>query len=338
VGGLHALARETDWDPGGADYIVGTSAGSMVGALSSSGVPPWYMVAHSLGETDDDASRNGSSRAGGATYRLHRGVPALGPGSWRLALASLARPYKYSPAAVLAGWLPSGLISSDPLRETVREVAGDGWAPHPNMWIMACDYATGRRVAFGRDDAPASPSLADAVAASCAIPGFYRPVDIAGRRYVDGGIGSMSNLDQLAGLGLDLVICLNPTSSLHAPEPRTLGDRAAAVLRQDSGRRLGREAARVEASGTKVVLIQPAIQDLDAMGTNLMSTSRRNEVIDVAFETVTHHLRTPEMREQLAGLPPGDPLLVRRPPGAIPAGVDFAELARRRWERARRAA
>src|ERR1035441_8012895 len=50
TGALHALATETGWDPGSADYIVGTSAGSMIGALIASGIPPWFMVAHSAGE------------------------------------------------------------------------------------------------------------------------------------------------------------------------------------------------------------------------------------------------------------------------------------------------
>ena len=327
VGALQALASETGWDPGSADYLVGTSAGSMVAGLSAAGVPPWYMIAHSAGETGE---ADEGSRAGGTVYRLHRGRPDLGPGSWRLAIASLARPYKYSPAAVLAGWVPSGIVSSEPLKDAIRRVAGDDWAPHPNLWIMACDYETGRRVAFGRDDAPAA-SLAGAVAASCAIPGFYRPVDIGGRRYVDGGVASMSNLDVLAGRGLDLVICLNPMSSLHAPEPRTIGDRAAAVLRQASGRRLGREAARVRETGTDVVLIQPAIQDLDAMGTNLMSTTRRNEVTEVAVETVTAHLRTGQMRARLGALPPGVPDLVRQPPAPLRERPDFAELAATRW-------
>jgi NTE family protein len=191
VGGLHALATETGWDPGSAHYMVGTSAGSMVAALSACGVPPWFMVAHSAGETPDPEGNGEATRSAGATFRLERRVPTLGPGSWRLALASLARPYRYSPAALLAGWLPRGIVSNEPLKATIRRVAADGWAPHPNLWIMACDYETGRRVAFGRADAPEA-SLADAVAASCAIPGFYRPVEIGGRRYVDGGMWSIS--------------------------------------------------------------------------------------------------------------------------------------------------
>ena len=331
VGALNALSDELGWDPGSADYLVGTSAGSMIAGLTAAGLPPWFMLARSAGEIADDRPTPAQDgRNGGAVYRLHRGVPALGPGSWRLALASLARPYRYSPASVLAGWIPRGLISSDPLKETIRVAAGDVWPPHPNLWVMACDYATGRRVAFGREDAPPA-SLADAVAASCAIPGFYRPVRIGGRRYVDGGIASTSNLDVLAGRGLDLVICLNPMSSLHAPSPRTLGERAAGVLRQASGRRLGSEAKRVRAAGTHVVLIQPTIQDLDAIGTNLMDTKRRHDVTRLATETVAKHLRDPEIRARLSELPAGQAELLRRPGGPIPPRLDFAALAAERW-------
>ena len=337
VGGLHALATETGWDPGSSEYVVGTSAGSMVAALSAAGVPPWFMLAHSAGETAGASEGReppgvGTTRSAGAAFRLHRGAPALGPGSWRLALASLARPYRYSPGAVLAGWLPRGFISTEPLKDTVRRVAGSGWAPHPHLWIMACDYENGRRVAFGREDGPLAP-LADAVAASCAIPGFYRPVEIGGRRYVDGGVASTSNLDVLADRELDLVICLNPTSSLHAPQPRALGERAANALRQASGRRLGREARRIRAAGTELVLIQPAIQDLDAMGTNLMSRGPRNRVIEVAVETVSRHLHEPEVRARLKALPAGNPALVRRPSGTLDAPPNFAALARSRWKR-----
>jgi NTE family protein len=222
------------------------------------------------------------------------------------------------------------VISADPLKQTIRRVAGSRWAPHPNLWIMACDHETGRRVAFGREDAPPA-SLADAVAASCAIPGFYRPVDIGGRRYVDGGVCSTSNLDVLAGLGLDLVVCLNPTSSLDAPQPRTVAERAAGVLRTASGRRLGHEAKLVRAAGTEVLLIQPTVQDLDAMGTNLMSSRRRHQVIDVAVRTVAERLREPSVRDLLASLPAGNPKLVRASSRPVTHPPDFPRLARERW-------
>src|SRR4051812_6504281 len=215
VGALHAIATETGWDPGSADNVVGTSAGSMVGALLACGVPPWFMVAHSSGEDIDVSDARGGSaatadRSAGAVYRLERGFPAIGPGSWRLAMTTLARPRRFPPppplarrpphrpssapplqgtpprarrgplapppprrfppAAVVAGGRPDGPISAQPLKDTVRRACSGHWAPHPGYWSMALDYGSGRRVAFGRDDAPDA-ELPDAVAASCAIPG-----------------------------------------------------------------------------------------------------------------------------------------------------------------------
>jgi NTE family protein len=324
-GALHAIASETGWDPGSADYVVGTSAGAMVGALLACGVPPWFMVARSAGE--DIAGMLDVDRSDGSSFWLHRGVPVLGPGSWRLALSSLARPYKYSPAALVAGWLPRGLISTEPLKALVRRVCDQPWAPHPNFWAMAVDYGTGNRVAFGSEKAPPA-ELPDAVAASCAVPGFFRPVHITGRRYVDGGVHSASNLDVLAHEELDLVIALSPMSSLHAGAPRTLGERAAFAIRQASGRRLGGEAKRLEGVGTEVVLIQPTVHDLDVMGSNLMNRSRRAQVVETAVETVTDHLRRSTVAKRLAQLPPGVPALVRRPRGR--AKVNFLEGARAR--------
>src|SRR5438105_10898329 len=81
TGGLYALAQETGWDAATADYIVGTSAGSMIGSLAAVGVPPWFMVAHSAGEIFDgllDARGEPvahADRSAGANFRLHRGFP-----------------------------------------------------------------------------------------------------------------------------------------------------------------------------------------------------------------------------------------------------------------------
>jgi NTE family protein len=332
TGTLHAIARETGWDPGSSEVIVGTSAGAMVGALLACGVPPWFMVAHSAGENFaglrdlTGAPASSADRSGGARYTLHRGLPGLGPGSWRLAASSLARPRRYSPAALMAGWLPLGPVSTEPLKDTIRRVCEEGWAPHPGFWAMCVDYRTGRRVAFGREGAPPA-ELPDAVAASCAIPGFFRAVDIGGRRYVDGGLTSASNLDVVADEGLDLIIALNPMSSREAATPETLGERVAGAIRRDAGRRLGAEAKRLRAAGATVILIQPTAEDLDAMGDNLMSRGRRNLVIDTAVQTMTDQLSGSTLGERLRRLPRGLPALVRRPPGAASSWPDFRELA-----------
>jgi NTE family protein len=215
---------------------------------------------------------------------------------------------------MLAGWLPRGFISNEPLKDTVRRVVPEGWTDHPSFWAVACDYANGRRVAFGRDDAPEA-ELADAVAASCAIPGFYKPVEIAGRRYVDGGLWSTSNLDIVRNEELDLVICFNPTSSLHPPFAWNPAERVASVMRGASGRRLGTERRKLVAAGTEVVLIQPVGEDHAVMGPNLMSSKNRNPVIQTAIRTVRDQLRRPGVRELLAELPEGPDHKIREPDG-----------------------
>ena len=320
TGGLEALATETGWDPASADYVVGTSAGSMMGGLLTSGVPPWFMVAHSEGRifdglvSPDGRPQSTADRAAGASFKLARAVPRIGPGSWKLIGRSLAAPGLHRPPALLAGWLPEGVISNEPLKDTIRRVVPRGWNDHPNFWAVACDYATGRRVAFGREDAPEA-ELADAVAASCAIPGFYRPVRIGGRRYVDGGLWSTSNLDILCDYGLDLVVCLNPTSSLHPPFAWNPVERVAGMMQSMSGRRLGSERKKLRARGTEVVLIQPTPEDHAAMGPNLMSRKNRNPVIRTAIRTVREQLQADGVRQLLEVLPEGEPHKVREPDG-----------------------
>src|SRR5215208_352157 len=56
--------------------------------------------------------------------------------------------------SLVAGWLPRGVISTEPLKDTIRRVVDEGWSDHPAHWVMACGYAKGHRVAFGRGDAP----------------------------------------------------------------------------------------------------------------------------------------------------------------------------------------
>ena len=310
---------------------MGTSAGSMIGALCASGVPPWFMVAHSRGEVfdgvvDADGRPAGEAdRAAGARFRLQRALPPIGPGSWRLALRTLSNPGRFTPATVFTGWIPRGIFSTESLKDTIRRVVPGNWSPHPNLWVVACDYETGRRIAFGRAGAPKA-DLADAVAASCAIPGIYHPQTIAGRRYVDGGIYSTSNADLLRDEGLDLVVCFNPTSTLHPVRAINPRDAFNIVFQRASGRRLGSESKKLRAAGTEVVLIQPKGEDLEAMGPNLMSSRRRNEVIEVARRTVAEQLDEPRNRELLAGLPAGDPRKVHRPEGPPSEWPDWREL------------
>jgi NTE family protein len=321
MGALEALEAETGWRAADAEQIVGTSAGAVIGALAAAGVPPEYMSAYAAGETLDDVAEaearaaETAVKASAGDYHLHWALPPIGPGSWRLAMTTLLAPHRHSPAAMLAGWLPRGFISTAPIREVVETFIAEEWPSKTRFCAVAADYGTGRRVAFGADGAPPA-TVAEAVAASCAIPGFYHPVTVAGRRYVDGGICSVSNLDLLCDAGLDLVICLNPMSSLTQATGGSPADRMAAIMRSAAGRRLGHEARKLREAGTRVLILQPGEQDVSLMGFNLMSGGRRLEVMEQARRSVAKDLRG--LRARSAPLPERTPRRRRRTAAARP--------------------
>jgi NTE family protein len=295
IGALEALEAETGWHAADADRIVGTSAGAVIGALAASGIASEYMGAYAGGRTlegfveAESRAETMGARLIGTEYRLQRALPPIGPGSWRLALNTLLHLRRHTPATVLAGWLPRGFISTAPISGLIDSFLRQDWPDHPAFWTVAADYGSGKRVAFGREDAPAA-KVAEAVAASCAIPGFYHPVKIAGRRYIDGGICSTSNLDLLCGAGLDLVICLNPMSSVVPVRGGSPADRFAALMRGAASRRLGHEARKLREEGAEVLILQPGRHDCALMGVNLMSGARRVQVMEQARTSTAREL------------------------------------------------
>jgi NTE family protein len=307
IGALEALESETGWRASDAEHIVGTSAGSVIGTLVASGIPAEYIAAYAGGRSLDGIEpppglevdvAELAARESGEGYRLALALPPIGPGSWRMALSTLRKPFRHPASAVVCGWLPRGVVSTAPISRIVDKFVDGEWPDHPNLWIIGCDYRTGRRAVFGREDGPPA-HIRDAVAASCAIPAFYHPVRIDGKRYVDGGICSLSNADLLCGRGLDVVVVLNPMSSLaSAGGP---AQRVAAIMRGAAGRRLGHEVRKLREEGTEVVVLQPAAEDLEVMGANLMARGRRVEVMEQATRSTALQLR--EMRGRLPKLP-----------------------------------
>jgi NTE family protein len=314
IGALHALQQASNFDPVDASHIVGTSAGSVVGSLVAEGIPPWFLVFHQRGGdvsqmTDrfhepirdaDEESRSFITWTGT--------VPRPVLGSPCLALRTALQPWRYPPMTAASAWIGRGFLSTDEIGRVVRSVVPSGWSSHPNLWLVALDYQSGKRVAFGREDAPTT-DLHRAVRASCSIPGLYRPTRIGGRLYIDGGVWSPSNLDLLSHdeAEFDLVIALNPMSSMQPGLPTTIVERVERRVRSASGRRFGREARRLRARGTQLLLIQPEADDLKAMGINLMDPARRVDVLETAIETTTRRLRQPDALDAigvLQGLPP----------------------------------
>jgi NTE family protein len=162
------------------------------------------------------------------------------------------------------------------------------------------DYDSGKRVRFGAPGAPPI-GLAEAVMASCSIPGWFTPIEAGGRRYVDGGALSPTSLDVLAGRGLDEVIVLAPMASFDYDEPTTVVAKGERRFRRAMTRRILTEAGKVRRTGTAVTILAPGREDLEAIGVNLMDHRRRSAVLDVALRTTAEALSDPTSPLSAAG-------------------------------------
>lgn len=278
-----AVLAELDrqgWDTRTADVLVGTSAGAELVALLGAGVPAAAIADGS------DARVAAHLAAPGAPGRLP-GLPR--PTLPALGLTRAALRGRGDVLSGLAGLLPRGGGDAQWLVDLGAALAdpGTGWVTHPATWLVAADARTGERVPLGRADAPAT-SLGRAIAASWAIPGWFPPVAIDGRRYVDGGAVSPTSADLLlphvADGRIDEVVVVAPMAS-HGGAPARGAVRLERLLRHPMTRRVDREVAQLRAAGARVHRIEPSPADLTAMGANFMDRSRVERVREVAART-----------------------------------------------------
>jgi NTE family protein len=183
-----------------ADGFVGTSAGSVVAAQLTSGVPLDRLFAEQ--EAGDAPELRGRLGVGGilrfTVAGAWRGDPARGR-AW------LGR------AALKARTVPE----AERLAVIERRLPARTWPARP-LLLTAVDAETGATVVF---DSTSGVSLLDAVAASCAVPTVWAPVTIAGRRYIDGGARSVANADLAAGCARLVVITPRAAAVRRADRP-----------------------------------------------------------------------------------------------------------------------
>ena len=287
VGALQAIEEVHGIDPREFDVIVGTSAGSVLGALVGAGVSIEALRDHQRGAPITDGPLAGylwdyETATGGRRPSMPR---LRGPGSVRLMASSLRHGLKMPPTAVLSAFMPVGNGSLERVGHLIDAITPFGeWSPHQALWIVAMAYEAGHRVVFGRDDAPPAP-LADAVMASCAIPGWFEPVTIDERTYVDGGAWSATSADVLAGQGLDEVYVVAPMVSFETDEPDSLLSRLERRWRGSVTRRCASEVEELREAGAAVTVLGPGREDLEAMGGNIMDGRRRLEVLETSLRT-----------------------------------------------------
>ncbi|MGI8794155.1 MAG: patatin-like phospholipase family protein, partial [Acidimicrobiales bacterium] len=297
---LAALNAELGWDARAATVIVGTSAGAVAGASLRAGLAPPDMLARTEGRPLSPAGQQLIQRAGITSpptfLRPERG------GRRRPDAASVAKAaagaLRARPAALLATLIPEGTVSTDLITAGVEGLMGDRWPENP-LLLCAVDIANGRRVVFGAEEP--RPPLGRAVAASCAIPGFFEPVTIGERRYVDGGAHSPTNADILRDHDLDFVLVSSPMS-IAGRTPRLAADEP---MRRWARTLLATKVLALRRRKLPVLTFQPTPDDASVMGLNAMDPNRRSAVASQVSESVTRRLRESDsvrkLRESIRG-------------------------------------
>lgn len=300
TGALACLQDRLPHSVAEADLIVGTSAGSVLAAALRCGATFEELAAWQCG---DAAGVLGESAALAAKEGPLPPLPSLRFGSVALAAAGLLRPHRVPPWVGAAAWLPQGRGRHTAVRSLVtslqvrhhRHLDQDGASPSwadGRTWIAAVDYDTGQRVLFGREGAPQA-SLPDAVVASCSVPGWYQPAKIGGRRYVDGGVRSLTSLGVLREADVDDVYVLAPLAGTKTGHPLMPHLHIEHRLRQMITRILLCQAKMLAVRGKRVTIVAPGPEDLSAMGVNPMDPRRRLAVLEASFRTTAAALAGP---------------------------------------------
>ncbi|MDT7649385.1 MAG: hypothetical protein QOI36_791 [Pseudonocardiales bacterium] len=235
--GLIAGLAERGIDLTGADLLVGTSAGSVVGAQIATGVdveeryaaqlvPPAGEIAAALGR--------------GTMVRF--GLAMVGPRDPQRVRARIGR------LALKAHTVPE----AERIRVIGERLPVHEW-PERALRIATVDAHTGEFVILDRE---AGVPLVEAVAASCAVPGIWPPVSTGGRRFIDGGVRSPANADLATGFSRVVVI---------APIMRGIGP----LVGVDA------QVAALRADGSLVTVVSPDAGAVAAIGRNVLDPSRR---------------------------------------------------------------
>lgn len=238
IGVLAGLAQ-AGVDLSGADLVVGTSAGSVVGAQVTCGAGLEAMYERQLEPpTHEKVARMTRSNLARYAWAMlsSRGHDV----EFRKRVGALAL------AAEKAGLTPT---EQERLHVIGSRLVSTEW-PARALVITAVDAETGEFRTFDRDSGV---PLLQAVAASCAVPGVYPPVTIDGRRCVDGGMRSAANAD--LAQDYDRVVVL-------APIPRGVGPMASVD-------------AQVSGLVARVAVVSPDKDSRTAIGRNVLDPAAR---------------------------------------------------------------
>ena len=296
------------------DVYIGTSAGSFVATLVGSGITPEEMsrvVNKQIPTPFREVDLGTLLRPNYADFVARSMLMPLRLVGLARSLAGRWREVSMMDVFTgLAEALPPGLYTGSGVEKYIREMltgadmTDDFRMLEKELYLTATDLDTCERIVFGMpgwDDVP----ISKAVDASAALPMVYRPVELKGRQFIDGGIRSTTNVDLAVERGAKFIVVVNPlvpyVNDFQKRIPTIFGSRVRRV--SDMGfPQVAYQAFKLVAHsrlhehvkrwserypGVDIILIEPDPNDELMFGTSIMNYSSRIEIARHGFESVT---------------------------------------------------
>jgi predicted acylesterase/phospholipase RssA len=306
AGGIKALNdylvnfKVTDFD-----VYVGISSGSLIAAPLMGGIKPESIL----------KSLDGTSHHFSALTRWHYYRPNIAEWVARpmtFLAKALSFPFKSGQPDFpsLMSILPSGVFDNRPIEQYLREnIEKNGLTNDFKMaerltgkrlYICAMALDGARRVIFGPDEKN-DVTISEAVQASTAMPGFYKPARIGGVDYVDGGVQETANIDIAIKKGAELVVCYNPFRPYDPKkieEKMNLSENGVMAVLNQIFRAVFHTRLHVALDNFRndpnfkgdIILIEPRPDDLAFFGLNPLIFSNRIEAARLGFKSVRNSI------------------------------------------------
>jgi NTE family protein len=305
IGCLRGLEEMLDRSVLDMDLYVGISGGAVVASLLANGFSPREMYDELVSPSPAPlgVGQLPLFRLGSAEY-LRRGLraPRVLSEAVKAALSGEGRSLT-DVAAFLTELLPAGLLDNSGIQEYLaRLFASRGKSDRfarlrRELYIVGVDLDGGEAVPFGEGPWRSVP-ISRAVQASTALPGLYRPVRIAGRDFVDGGVKKTAHINLAIRHGADLVICVNPivpilNDTAHGPLNGHLSNRGLSYVLDQVFRivlhgrmQYGMERYQHEHPEVDILLVEPMRGDMRMFRYNIMRMSARQVVAQYGYRSV----------------------------------------------------
>ena len=296
------------------DVYVGTSAGAFIASMVANGITPEEMmrvINRDLPSPLSDISLGVLLQPNyGGFLRKSLTFPLRAAGVLRELVGNLREISAVDLVNGLAGGLPSGIYTGRGIESYVEEALSDPDRTNDfrlldsELYLTATDLDTTERIVLG-DGQWVDVPISTAVAASGALPMIYEPVRVDGREFIDGGIGSTTNIDVAVSHGAKFIVVINPLvpfvndfrkriPTMTGTRVRRVSDMGFTAIGNQAFRLLSHQRLHLAVQhweqrypGVDIILIEPELDDELMFGTSILDYSARLEIAKHGFESVT---------------------------------------------------